>query len=206
MAGSRTAAADGGYHGGRLRFLRVCREATVAGRLGPDVVRLSGQRADQYAAATINRRLAALRVVHVRRNARSRCRQPGTAVGLKHTAKGLIGQIRRRESTTNELLKFLGSSALRQKYSWKGGLLARVHGTKDGMPAVASRTPDAGPHTYLVQDMATPRHRNRSVQVMPLEQRGNRTGAFAPEDWADPKRSTTRCLSLIFNLCALVVR
>ena len=43
-----------------LRFLRACREATVSGRPGPNVVRLSGRRMDQYAATTINRRLAAI--------------------------------------------------------------------------------------------------------------------------------------------------
>jgi len=44
-----------------LRFLRACREAKVPGRPGGgNVVRLSGRRADQYAAATINRRLAAI--------------------------------------------------------------------------------------------------------------------------------------------------
>jgi site-specific recombinase XerD len=43
-----------------LRFLRACREAKVPGRPGPNVVRLSGRRMDQYAAATINRRLAAV--------------------------------------------------------------------------------------------------------------------------------------------------
>ena len=43
-----------------LKFLRACREAKVPGRPGPNVVRLSGRRMDQYAAATINRRLAAV--------------------------------------------------------------------------------------------------------------------------------------------------
>jgi integrase/recombinase XerD len=43
-----------------LRFLRACREATIPGRPGPNVVTLSGRRIDQYAAATINRRLAAI--------------------------------------------------------------------------------------------------------------------------------------------------
>jgi site-specific recombinase XerD len=43
-----------------LRFLHACREATVAGRPGPNVVTLSGARMDQYAATTINRRLAAI--------------------------------------------------------------------------------------------------------------------------------------------------
>jgi integrase/recombinase XerD len=43
-----------------LRFLRACREASLPGRPGPNVVMLSGRRMDQYAAATINRRLAAI--------------------------------------------------------------------------------------------------------------------------------------------------
>lgn len=44
-----------------LRFLRACREAKVPGRPGPNVVKMvSGRRADQYAATTINRRLAAI--------------------------------------------------------------------------------------------------------------------------------------------------
>lgn len=43
-----------------LRFLRACRGAKVSGRPGPNVVRLTGRRMDQYAATTINRRLAAI--------------------------------------------------------------------------------------------------------------------------------------------------
>ena len=43
-----------------LDYLRACREATVAGRPGPNVVAMSGQRVDRYAATTINRRLAAI--------------------------------------------------------------------------------------------------------------------------------------------------
>ncbi|WP_220448256.1 tyrosine-type recombinase/integrase [Nonomuraea diastatica] len=44
-----------------LKFLHACREAKVAGRRGgPNVVTLSGRRMDQYAATTINRRLAAI--------------------------------------------------------------------------------------------------------------------------------------------------
>jgi site-specific recombinase XerD len=43
-----------------LRFLRACREARLAGRPGPNVVMMSGRRMDQYAATTINRRLAAI--------------------------------------------------------------------------------------------------------------------------------------------------
>lgn len=43
-----------------LRYLAVCRKATVPGRPGPNVLRLDGRRADGYAPATVNNRLAAV--------------------------------------------------------------------------------------------------------------------------------------------------
>ncbi|WP_402373930.1 tyrosine-type recombinase/integrase [Isoptericola rhizosphaerae] len=43
-----------------LDYLRACREASVPGRPGPNVVGMDGRRLDQYAATTINRRLAAI--------------------------------------------------------------------------------------------------------------------------------------------------
>ncbi|MFJ6281303.1 site-specific integrase, partial [Arthrobacter subterraneus] len=43
-----------------LGFLRACREASLPGRPGPNVVGMDGQRWDRYAATTINRRLAAI--------------------------------------------------------------------------------------------------------------------------------------------------
>jgi integrase/recombinase XerD len=43
-----------------LDFLRACRDASVPGRVGSNVVSLSGQRLDRYAATTINHRLAAI--------------------------------------------------------------------------------------------------------------------------------------------------
>ena len=43
-----------------LDYLRACREASVAGRPSPNVVTMTGQRLDRYAATTINRRLAAI--------------------------------------------------------------------------------------------------------------------------------------------------
>ncbi len=43
-----------------LDYLKACREASVPGRPGPNVVTMDGQRVDRYAATTINRRLAAI--------------------------------------------------------------------------------------------------------------------------------------------------
>lgn len=43
-----------------LRYLAACRRATVPGRPGPNVFRMDGHRADGYASATVNHRLAAI--------------------------------------------------------------------------------------------------------------------------------------------------
>lgn len=43
-----------------LDYLRACREATIPGRAGPEVITMTGRRLDRYAATTINRRLAAI--------------------------------------------------------------------------------------------------------------------------------------------------
>lgn len=43
-----------------LRYLAACRQATVPGRAGPNVVRMDGARVDGYAPATLNNRLAAI--------------------------------------------------------------------------------------------------------------------------------------------------
>ena len=43
-----------------LRFMAACRQATVPGRPGPNVVRMDGGRVNGYAASTVNHRLAAI--------------------------------------------------------------------------------------------------------------------------------------------------
>jgi integrase/recombinase XerD len=43
-----------------LRFLTACRQASVPGRPGPNVVGMDGRRVDGYAPATVNHRLAAI--------------------------------------------------------------------------------------------------------------------------------------------------
>lgn len=84
-----------------LGFLRACREARVPGRPGPNVVTLSGRRLDQYAATTINRRLAAISGLFafvsmrdpdmknpVPKGREARWRVPGERTGmLAHTAR-----------------------------------------------------------------------------------------------------------------------
>jgi hypothetical protein len=99
------------------------------------------------------------------------------------------GQVKRGETTIGEVLEFLGKSAIRRTYPYRGGLLAGVYGTKDGKPAVAiRRTPVAGPGTHLMTDMAAITGTAcAAFMVLALDESGERAGAFAPEDWAEPQ-------------------
>jgi saccharopine dehydrogenase-like NADP-dependent oxidoreductase len=113
----------------------------------------------------------------------------GTVTGWRHTLRGMIGQIRRKESGTGTMVKFLATSALRRTYPYRGGLLARVTGTRGGKPAVViRRTPAAGAGSYLMRDMAAITGTScAAFMVLALDESGTRSGAFAPEDWAEPQ-------------------
>ena len=64
-----------------LRFLAACRGATIPGRAGPNVVRMDGRRADGYAPATVNHRLAAISGLFAFRSLRSSRCSPASAPG-----------------------------------------------------------------------------------------------------------------------------
>jgi saccharopine dehydrogenase-like NADP-dependent oxidoreductase len=112
----------------------------------------------------------------------------GSIKGWKAAISGMRGQVKRGETTTREVLRFLGTSAIRRTDPYKGGLLARVHGTKDGQTAVAiRRTPSAGPESYLMADMAAiTGTATAAFMLLALDESDRRPGAFAPEDWARP--------------------
>ena len=46
----------------------------------------------------------------------------GTVTGWRYALRGMIGQIRRKESGASTMLKFLALSALRRTYTYHGGL------------------------------------------------------------------------------------
>ncbi|MGW5303199.1 saccharopine dehydrogenase family protein [Streptomyces griseoluteus] len=111
------------------------------------------------------------------------------ATALRHALRGMTGQVRRGESGAGTLSRFLLASALRRTYPWRGGLLARVTGTRNGRPAVAvRRTVVSGPDSYLAASMGSLTGTAcAAFMVLALDEAGKRSGAFAPEDWADPE-------------------
>ncbi|GAA4697673.1 hypothetical protein GCM10023215_39970 [Pseudonocardia yuanmonensis] len=110
----------------------------------------------------------------------------GSGTGWRNAFRGMTAQVRRKDSTAGELAKFVATSAVKYVYPYRGGLLARVYGTKDGKPAVSTRrtamsTGRAFNNMGGVTGTAT-----AAFAVLALEEAGTRAGAFAPEDWADP--------------------
>ncbi|MEU1199400.1 saccharopine dehydrogenase NADP-binding domain-containing protein [Streptomyces sp. NPDC005813] len=112
----------------------------------------------------------------------------GNSRALRAMLGGMVAQVRRGESTWGTLLTFLVLSALRRRYTWRGGLIAQVGGTRNGRRAVAvRRTAVSGPDTYLVAGMGTLTGTAcAAFMLLALDADDRRAGAFAPEDWAEP--------------------
>jgi saccharopine dehydrogenase-like NADP-dependent oxidoreductase len=113
----------------------------------------------------------------------------GKPKGYKAAFSGLRAQVQAGQTTWGEVAKFVALSVLRRTYPYKGGLLARVYGTKDGKPAVAiRRTPSAGPGSTLMVDMGDVTGAAcAAFMLLALDEAGTRAGVFAPEDWAEPQ-------------------
>ncbi|MEU6963362.1 saccharopine dehydrogenase family protein [Streptomyces chrestomyceticus] len=119
----------------------------------------------------------------------------GSTTGLRHALSGMIGQVRRGETAARTTAAFLVSSAFRRRYAWRGGLLARATGTRDGRPATAvRRTPRSGPGTYAVNSMGGLTGTACAAFILLAldgsgapEGNAARAGVFAPEDWAAPE-------------------
>ncbi|WP_216637573.1 saccharopine dehydrogenase family protein [Mycobacterium asiaticum] len=112
----------------------------------------------------------------------------GSVAGWKHALNGMRAQIRRSEISRGEMLKFFVLSAARRRYPYRGGLLVQVHGLRDGKPAVSSRRTrmaDGNVMNNMGGMTGTP---CAAFALLALDDAEQRSGAFAPEDWADPKK------------------
>jgi saccharopine dehydrogenase-like NADP-dependent oxidoreductase len=113
----------------------------------------------------------------------------GSPKGWRHAFAGLVDVVRTGEGNIAELVAFGARTALRRREPYRGGLLVRVTGLRNGLPAaVIKRTPIAGRDAYLMADMASITGTAcAAFMVLALDQEGGRAGAFAPESWASPQ-------------------
>jgi saccharopine dehydrogenase-like NADP-dependent oxidoreductase len=113
----------------------------------------------------------------------------GSVKGWRHATRGMVSQIRKGQAEWAGTLRFLAASAVRRTAPYRGGLLVRVTGLRDGIPAVEiRRTRKAGEGSVLMRDMAAiTGGACAAFMLLALERTGERAGAFAPEDWAQPQ-------------------
>jgi hypothetical protein len=113
----------------------------------------------------------------------------GSLKGWRYAVAGLIDLVRTGEGRVGELVTFAARTAARRREPYRGGLLARVTGLRNGLPAaVIKRTPTAGRDKFLMADMAAITGTAcAAFMVLALDQEDARAGAFAPEGWADPQ-------------------
>ncbi|KAH8698665.1 Saccharopine dehydrogenase-domain-containing protein [Talaromyces proteolyticus] len=106
----------------------------------------------------------------------------------RYALMGMIDQIRSGECTTGEILSFVISSVRGQTAQYRGSLLVRAVGTRNGHPAmVIKRTAKCGKDSFLMKDMAAiTGNACAAFIIMALEDGQKRAGVFAPEDWAAP--------------------
>lgn len=110
----------------------------------------------------------------------------GTIDFWRHGVRGMINQVRRRESSAAAAGKFVANSAARRLYPYKGGFLSVVHGTKDGKPHRSSRRTALHSGSPLNNMGGITGTACAAFAFLALEDAGRRAGAFAPEDWAEP--------------------
>lgn len=112
----------------------------------------------------------------------------GSLAGWRHAIRGVRTHLRDGHIDRRDTLRFLLSAALGRPVPFRGGLLVRVTGLRDGVPAVEiRRTPSAGEHSALMTDMAAVTGSAcAAFMVLALQRDDPQGGSFAPEDWADP--------------------
>jgi saccharopine dehydrogenase-like NADP-dependent oxidoreductase len=114
--------------------------------------------------------------------------ESGSLMGWRYALAGMLGQVRRRESSLAELGRFLWRGLRKRHPEYRGAVMARATGVRDGEPAtIEVRTPRSGPDTYAGSSMAAITGTCLGAFTMlALERGGEHRGVLMPEDWVDP--------------------
>ncbi|MCC6765436.1 MAG: saccharopine dehydrogenase NADP-binding domain-containing protein [Deltaproteobacteria bacterium] len=110
----------------------------------------------------------------------------GTIAGWTHALRGMVGQVRRGESSGWTLAAFIANSVVRRQNAYKGGLMAIAGGTRNGRSVRSIRRTALHPDSSLANMGGVTGTACAAFIVLALGEAGKRSGAFAPEDWAGP--------------------
>lgn len=114
--------------------------------------------------------------------------EPGSLKGWRHALTGMVGQVRRRESSLAALGRYLRQGLRKQHVPYRGCIFVRATGTRGGEPAtIIVRTPTGGPDTYVGSSMAAMTGTCLAAfTTLALDRGEGRRGVLAPEDWVEP--------------------
>lgn len=114
--------------------------------------------------------------------------EPGSLRGWRFALAGMLGQVRRGESSLAEMARYLWRGVRKDHEPYRGCISIRAVGTRDGESAtVEIRTPAGGPDSYFASSMRAVTGTCLAAFVkLAIEQGGERRGTLAPEDWVSP--------------------
>lgn len=117
------------------------------------------------------------------------CDKTGSLKVWKYALSGLWGQIRRKEIGAGEVLKYMGSAALKKHPDFRGTNYVRVSGRRDGKQVVSvRRTGACGPGTPWTSMASLTGSATAAFMMLAIEELGDLAGVLSPEDWANPER------------------
>jgi saccharopine dehydrogenase-like NADP-dependent oxidoreductase len=114
--------------------------------------------------------------------------ESGSLRGWRYALSGMLGQVRRRESSLSALARYMWLGLRGRHVPYRGALLVRATGGRGGIPAtVTVRTPTGGPETLLASSMAAITGTCLAAfSTLALRRGSEAHGVVAPEDWVDP--------------------
>lgn len=116
------------------------------------------------------------------------CDKTGSAKVWKFALAGLWGQIRRKEITAGEVVKYLATAALKKHPDFRGTNYVRVEGKLNGRKVVSiRRTGACGPGTPWTSMAALTGSATAAFMMLAIEELGDLAGVLSPEDWAEPE-------------------
>jgi saccharopine dehydrogenase-like NADP-dependent oxidoreductase len=116
------------------------------------------------------------------------CDETGSLKVWKYALSGLWGQIRRGEIGAGEVLKYMGSAALKKHPDFAGTNYVQVTGKRNGKQVVSvRRVPVCGPGTAWTSMAALTGSATAAFMLLAIDELGGLAGVLSPEDWADPE-------------------
>ena len=108
--------------------------------------------------------------------------------GWRFALAGMIGQVRRGESSAGALARFLWMGLRGRHVEFRAAVMVRATGTRHGKPhTVTLRTSTGGAATTFVRSMAAATGISLAAfATLSLDRVGELAGALAPEDWVVP--------------------